>query len=99
MQYQQHAVRAWEQAPDDKDGLKNLEATSGSMNHSLVAKLNRTDTTLDLSQKAEKGMLMLGLAGGTFTWCCSAGWGVRGTDGNLPRGMEGHRQTQVPACL
>ena len=26
------------------------------MSHSLVAKLNRTDTTLDLSQKAEKGM-------------------------------------------
>ena len=56
VQYQQHAVRVWEQAPVDKNGAKNLEATSGSMNHSLVAKLNRTDTTLDLSQKAEKGM-------------------------------------------
>ena len=30
------------------------------MSHSLVAKLNRTDTTLDLSQKAEKGMLETG---------------------------------------
>ena len=34
------------------------------MNHVLAIKLIRTDTTLDLSQKAEKGMLGLGAAGG-----------------------------------
>ena len=48
------------QAPDAHIPEKNIEATNDSMSHSLVAKLNRTDTTLDLSQKAEKGMKIEG---------------------------------------
>ncbi len=43
---------------------------SGSMNHVSAIRLIRTDTTLDLSQKAEKGMLDRGGQEG-----CVAGWG------------------------
>ena len=39
--------------------LKKIHLIScGSMNHVSDIKLIRTDTTLDLSQKAEKGMLL-----------------------------------------
>ena len=61
VQCQGHGRAEVVQAQHSAPGQKIRLISCGTMSHVSDIKLIRTDTTLDLSQKAEKGMLL--------TWC------------------------------
>eukprot|EP00878_Enallax_costatus_P001718 GHUV01001873.1.p1 GENE.GHUV01001873.1~~GHUV01001873.1.p1 ORF type:complete len:107 (-),score=6.44 GHUV01001873.1:23-343(-) len=70
----------------------------GSMTHSSAIKLNRTDTTLDLSQKAEKGMKLMGQqARGSRVDTGRPTGAARGGDGQSPRQLHGSDESHAEA--